>query len=317
MARRAHQLHRGIVDIHVLERDVGIVGRHLDHDIAPQLRGLQHIGLVDRAEPLAAATRRLESDDGDARDLVLVITHRVEAFTTTGLGGAAPARLAEIDIPGQLADDQQIDVARDLGAQRGGADQLGKQLRGPQIGEQTELLAQPQDRLFGSQVTLQPVTGGIAHRAEQHRAGPLRQIERRGRQRMPLRPPAGRPHRRFLVGQHGPAGRIEHPPRLGHDFGSDPVSGQQRDQHGEGPPHLGSAPAMPVAAMQRNLPQPPDSLPILVTSRSRASSTAARCPTSRSRSRKKPVRRSASRTSAHSASPPASRKRGSGNSFAA
>ena len=46
-ARMAHQLHRGIIDIHVAEVHIGIIARHLDHHIAPQLRSFEHIGLVD------------------------------------------------------------------------------------------------------------------------------------------------------------------------------------------------------------------------------------------------------------------------------
>ena len=47
------------------------------------------------------------------------------------------------------------------------------------VGEQAELLAQPQDRLFGPQRALQPVELRIAYRAEQHRIGSLGQRQRR------------------------------------------------------------------------------------------------------------------------------------------
>ena len=92
-----------------------IVARDLVDDVAPQLRGFEHIGLVDRAEFLLAAPRHLEPDARDARDLGLVIAHQVIALAQARRGAAA-ALLAEIDVAGQLAHDHHVDRAARLGA---------------------------------------------------------------------------------------------------------------------------------------------------------------------------------------------------------
>ncbi|KAG0945135.1 hypothetical protein G6F31_014497 [Rhizopus arrhizus] len=60
LARVAHQLHRGVVDVHVRQLDVGIFARHLNDDIAPELRGFQHVGLVHRGDLATALLRQAE-----------------------------------------------------------------------------------------------------------------------------------------------------------------------------------------------------------------------------------------------------------------
>ena len=64
---RADELHRGVVDEHVLELDVaGTPRRGRDDDLAPQPRGLEHVRLVDARDPPA---RGAEGDAGDPLDL--------------------------------------------------------------------------------------------------------------------------------------------------------------------------------------------------------------------------------------------------------
>jgi hypothetical protein len=63
------ELHRGVVDVHVRQRDVRIVLAEARDDLAPQDRRVEHVGLVDRAELAAPRTRRLEADARDALDL--------------------------------------------------------------------------------------------------------------------------------------------------------------------------------------------------------------------------------------------------------
>ena len=56
-ARRGDELHGGVVDEHVLELDVGELARvQVADDLAPQPRGLEHVGLVD-ARDLRLADR--------------------------------------------------------------------------------------------------------------------------------------------------------------------------------------------------------------------------------------------------------------------
>ena len=88
----------------------------LGDDVLPELEGLEHVGLVDAGQPLAALARRLEGDVGDALDLRARVAHRVEGLLGAGegaVGRAAPAaRLAEVDVAGELADDQDVEARR-------------------------------------------------------------------------------------------------------------------------------------------------------------------------------------------------------------
>src|SRR6476661_4125136 len=85
---------------------------HLDDDITPQLEGLQHVGLVDARQALAALARRLEGDMRNALNLRTGVAHGVKRLFRTlelPIGRYAPAAwLAEIDVTCKLSDDQQV-----------------------------------------------------------------------------------------------------------------------------------------------------------------------------------------------------------------
>jgi hypothetical protein len=55
-----HQLHRRVVDEHVLEPDVLVVGRHLGHDAPPHARRLEDVRLVDGHNTVASIPCELE-----------------------------------------------------------------------------------------------------------------------------------------------------------------------------------------------------------------------------------------------------------------
>ena len=130
----------------MVERYVRVLRMHLADDVLPELEGLEHVGLVDAGQPLAALSRGLERDMRDAFDLGARVAHGVEGFVAaleSAVGRlAAPARLAEIDVAGQLANDQQIEAGDQLGLQARRMRQLGIADRRTQVGEQPELLAQ-------------------------------------------------------------------------------------------------------------------------------------------------------------------------------
>jgi hypothetical protein len=67
---REDELHRRVVDEHVLELDVLVVGRDLVDDAPPHARGVEDIRLVHGHDPLAAAASELECPPGDPFDLV-------------------------------------------------------------------------------------------------------------------------------------------------------------------------------------------------------------------------------------------------------
>src|SRR3546814_7198796 len=73
---------------------------------------------------------------GDAGDLRLVIAHRIETLAQALVGFPEPARLPEIDVARQFANDDQIDRPRDFRTQGGRIGKLGEKLCRPQVREQ-------------------------------------------------------------------------------------------------------------------------------------------------------------------------------------
>src|SRR5207247_4692834 len=84
-----------------------------------------------------------------ARDLRLGVAERIDGLAT---GGRRPslARLGEVDAPGQLADDYQVDAVEDLGPERRGRDELRPGANGPQVGVEAERLPESEERLLGA-----------------------------------------------------------------------------------------------------------------------------------------------------------------------
>src|SRR3546814_11923873 len=62
------------------QRHIGIVGGNLDYHIAPQLRRLQHIRLVDRTKALLTSLRCAEGDMRDPAHFAFAVRHDVIAF---------------------------------------------------------------------------------------------------------------------------------------------------------------------------------------------------------------------------------------------
>ena len=231
---RLDQLHRGVVDIHVVEGDVGVLLADLAHDVLPELEGLQHVGFVDAGDALASLAGRLERDVRDPLDLGPGITHRVEGFLGAGemsIGrGAAAAGLAEVDIASQFANDQDVQPGDQLGLEAGSIDQFLVADGGTEVGEQAQTLAQAQHRLLWTQRPVELVVLPVADRAEQNCIRRFSQLQRGVGQRMAVG---------FVGGAADQGGlhlerqvqHLEHLDRLGDDFRSDAVTRQHCDFH--------------------------------------------------------------------------------------
>src|SRR5690606_34186310 len=111
-------------------------------DIAPQLRGLEDVRLVHRAHAPVPLAGRLEGRAGDPADLPFRVAHRVEALAFARFGAAYAARLAEVDVAGQLPHDEDVESRHQLRPQRGGMGQFRIDQRRTQVGEEVEVLAQ-------------------------------------------------------------------------------------------------------------------------------------------------------------------------------
>ena len=147
--------------------DVGIVLRDLCDRLAPETRGVEHVGLVDGGDALAALARGLERDARDTLDLVLGVGHDVGGLLLAVR--LFRAVLAEVHAADELAHDDEVDAAfRDVSAQRAGGGELGEHLGGAHVRVETHALAQLEQTALGT------VGGGLvvplraADRTEQH-----------------------------------------------------------------------------------------------------------------------------------------------------
>jgi hypothetical protein len=106
-----HELHGAIVGEHVLQFDVGVVGRvDARDDLVPEHAGLHHVALLGRRHLVAARARQIEGDACDAVDLGRGVDLRVDGALLAGFERHDFLRLAEIDAARQLAHDQDIEA---------------------------------------------------------------------------------------------------------------------------------------------------------------------------------------------------------------
>ena len=215
--------------------DLRIFFRNITDDFAPQTAGLQHVFLIDRTQFFAALHGGLEADLGDAADFRLGVEHGVVALALAARIVAPTARLAEINVAGQLADDQQIQPRHDFGFQRRCMHQLRIQHGRAQIGKQAELLADAQDALLGTLRSRQCIVFRPADSAAQHGVGRLGELQRRWRQRIAMRVKPGAAKRRLLELQLESVCRqpAQYFQRLRDDFRTDAVTGENCDFHFE------------------------------------------------------------------------------------
>ena len=94
-----------------------------------------------------------------------------------------PAGRAEVEAAEELADEEDVDVFGDLGAQRRACRERGVGDRRAQVGEAAEGLADLQQAGFGALVGREGVELVVADRAEQDGVGVERGVEGRGGQR--------------------------------------------------------------------------------------------------------------------------------------
>ena len=162
VARRIErEVHRERIHVLVLERDVGIVGRHRGHGPAPQLRRLEHVGLVHREQPLAARPREQERHARHPLHFADAVLHRVERRLAVGRDAA---RLAEVEPAEQLADDDQVGARRALRLEGRGVLEPLPRARRPQVRIHAHRGPQRQqaglDLLFARQVIERRITNG-------------------------------------------------------------------------------------------------------------------------------------------------------------
>src|SRR5262245_60672954 len=105
----------------MLDGELGELGaEHARRNVAPEARGVEHVGLVYRGNLSAPRHRELARDAANALDL----GRRVLASVERGLRGTRT--FAEIDASRQLADDEDVDALELLRLQRRSGGELGR-----------------------------------------------------------------------------------------------------------------------------------------------------------------------------------------------
>ena len=161
--------------------------------------------------------------------------HGVEGFLGTGemaaSGDAAAARLAKVDVTGQLADDEDVQAGHQFALQAGSIDQLRIADGGAEVGEQAEMLAQAQNRLLRAQRPVKRVVFPVANSAEQDGVGLAGQLDCGLGQRVAVGV-KGRAadQRRFAFKFQVEC--LEHLDGLGDDFGANAITGKNCYFHG-------------------------------------------------------------------------------------
>src|SRR5205085_5444586 len=145
--------------------------RHGADHFAPENRRVEHVRLVDRAEPLFALARYLEAEASNAAYLGLAVEHGVEAFGITVGVDTAAARRTEIDVAGELAHNHQVQSGNYLRLERGRCGKFGIEERGTQIGEQAQRLADGKQSLLGANGSRQGIVLRSTDGAEQDSIG--------------------------------------------------------------------------------------------------------------------------------------------------
>ena len=143
---------------------------------------------------------------------------------------APPARLAKVNIAGQLADDENVQTRHQFRLQAGRSGEFWITNRRAKVGKQTQAFAQTQNRLFRPQTPLQGVVFPVTDCAKQHRVRPLRHIQSAFGQRMAMGCISCAANQRGF-GFKRQIQRIQDFDSLGHNFRADAVAGKDCNVH--------------------------------------------------------------------------------------
>src|SRR5206468_12074019 len=124
------------------ERDLGmLLGTQRLDFLAPKGAALHHVRLVDRGHVPPPLGGKLERNLADPADFRRHIDLGIETAALPVWERFDAARLAEIDAADELAQDDEVNPARDLFAQWRGRREGRGRLHWTHIGEQLHLLA--------------------------------------------------------------------------------------------------------------------------------------------------------------------------------
>src|SRR3990170_2967778 len=222
------------IDEAVLDDHGGEVRPHLLHDLAPEPRGGQHVGLVHARQATPAPAGQLEGDPHDAADLRLGVPQRVHADTPLG-GASFLRRPPEIEAAGQLAHDQHVHAAQERRAQGRAWRQRRLDGHRAEIGEQLQPAAQGEERLRGTDGGFRVAPFRPADGTQEDRIGPGadRQVFVADGHPVGIDGPTANHDLAPLYGEpEALADGVEDAPAGGDDLRPDAIAGDDRDAVG-------------------------------------------------------------------------------------
>jgi hypothetical protein len=146
-------------------------------------------------------------------------------------GGTPASRLSEVDVAGKFTDDEDVQPGDQLRLETGGAHQLLVADGRAEVCEQSQVLAQAENRLFRAQWPVQRVVLPVSHGAKQDGIGLPGQLQCAVGQRMAVGLIGSATNQRRL-GLEGQAQGFKHLDGLCNNFLADAVTRQYRDFHG-------------------------------------------------------------------------------------
>jgi hypothetical protein len=199
------------------------------HDRPPQLRRLEHVGLVHRRDQAAALPGQAEGHVGDPADFLPGVPQGVDGLA--GLHVQRP-RLAEVEPTRQLPDEAEIGAGHPPGLEGAGVLEPRPQLRRPQVREDAKRLSKRKQRVLRPLLAGRDVIGGVAHGPQQHRVGGQAGVEGglgQGRPGLADRRPADRRVRERETVPVPKRDSLQHAERRLDDLRADPVPRQHDD----------------------------------------------------------------------------------------
>ena len=145
--RIQNKLHGGVIDQKVVQFDVRVIFRHFDNDSAPELRGFEDVGFIDRGELFAAFAGEFEAHAGDAFDFAPGVGHGVDG---AGLGTVFidAAGRAVVDTGVEFTDDNHVYAVNKMVLERRGFEQRGVAANGTEVRVDTHGLADAEETTF-------------------------------------------------------------------------------------------------------------------------------------------------------------------------
>ena len=214
--------------LHVLE----FARMRLSHDLVPQNAGLHHVALFHRRDFVAPLARKLEGDARDALDFVGVVDLRVDGALLAIAEVGDGFRFAEINAAGEFAQNDDIETVHDFPLERRGIGERRIADRGTDVGEQAQILAQPQQPRFGAFVVGHLVPLRPADGTEDDRVCGLGLVHGGVGDRHLMGVVAGAANKSFFGLERAHAVGVHPRDELfdfSHHFGADAIAGKQKE----------------------------------------------------------------------------------------